>query len=284
MAGLKKLRRRIFCLSFYFYFCTFHIFFQSQFRTGILIKFSLLTMDYRYQRSNVLLLFVVIVLCLLQDCCTLHHPRFSSTMALRATTNSVACLESLKEQLLTMRAAEVKRLLVDSGYSSSTTGIFEKRDLVDALLRVERDALTDPRIESVDLIQFGDSSAAAKLTVGVQLSKKGVDGSFNFVVDTGATVNLIRKEASQALKGVVTNTDQYTSTFGGVGRIASSISRVSDLYFTGSSGSDRRIMNAECAVMNDPNALPRNVDGLLGLNFIRSLMSTSDHVIEIGKL
>lgn len=50
-----------------------------------------------------------------------------------------------------MSASELKKLLSENGYASATVGMFEKRELVDALLRLEKDALLDPKVDTIAL-------------------------------------------------------------------------------------------------------------------------------------
>ena len=95
------------------------------------------------------LLQVITVLSLRQQHRCTRLPTATCT-ALYTTTSNTA-LASITERLQGMKASEVKKLLSENGYASATVGIFEKRELVDVILRLEKDALLDPKVDTIAL-------------------------------------------------------------------------------------------------------------------------------------
>ena len=95
------------------------------------------------------LLQVITVLSLRQQHRCTRLPTTTCT-ALYTTTSNTA-LASITERLQGMKASEVKKLLSENGYASATVGIFEKRELVDVILRLEKDALLDPKVDTIAL-------------------------------------------------------------------------------------------------------------------------------------
>jgi hypothetical protein len=116
--------------------------------------------------------------------------------------------------------------------------------------------------------------------IGLRLSRDGAKGSNTFAIDTGATINLIRKDVSEKMRGVYVSQQQLTSSFGGVTQIASTTARISDCCV---SDTGMKLGSLDFSVLSHSSALPKNVDGLLGLQFLRSLILDSEWVVEIGK-
>lgn len=203
--------------------------------------------------------------------------RFPTTActALYTTARNTA-LVSIAERLQGMSASELKKLLSENGYASATVGMFEKRELVDALLRLEKDALLDPKVDTIALNRV--EIAPTKDMLGLCLSKDGANGSYTFVIDTGATINLLRKEVSEKMRGASALQPQYISSFGSVGQIAYTTTRISDCCI---SNTGMNLGLLDFSVLSHSAALPQKSDGLLGLQFLRSLILDSDYVIEI---
>ena len=82
------------------------------------------------------------------------------------------------------------------------------------------------------------------------------------------------------MRGISALQSQYTSSFGGVGQIASTTTKISDCCI---SDTGIKLGLLDFSVLSNSAALPEKADGLLGLQFLRSLILDSDCVIEIGK-
>lgn len=82
------------------------------------------------------------------------------------------------------------------------------------------------------------------------------------------------------MRGASALQPQYISSFGSVGQIAYTTTRISDCCI---SDTGMNLGLLDFSVLSHSAALPQKSDGLLGLQFLRSLILDSDYVIEIGK-
>ena len=75
----------------------------------------------------------------------------------------------------------------------------------------------DPRITKIVLKQTNfASSSSTKKYVGIEIYKIGSSGTpLLFLIDTGATINLIRPDVAKVLNGYTTPLKGYTNAFGG---------------------------------------------------------------------
>jgi hypothetical protein len=75
----------------------------------------------------------------------------------------------------------------------------------------------DPRVTKVALKQTNfASSSSTKKYIGIEIFKIGSNGTpMLFLIDTGATINLIRPDVAKVLNGNTTPLKGYTNAFGG---------------------------------------------------------------------
>jgi len=146
---------------------------------------------------------------------------------------------------------------IDRGYNAK--GIFDRNDLLDLLIDRKAKIADVTSYISLEQLSFGDKNSYIGLTI--QISKE----KLLFMVDTGATMNLIKREVSSRLGLAASAQQTYTVGSGGLGPIGSSTVAVEN----GIIGSIQLSFTA--AVLENSNMIPSTASGLLGLGFLQSL-------------
>ena len=130
---------------------------------------------------------------------------------------------AVKERINAMRATAIKQALVSRGID--TRGLFDKAELAAALVRAELATATTPpppgpsaSIRTVPMFEVA-LGAATQSYVGIDLVIQGE--TLRFMMDTGATMNLIRPDTVQRLGIRSEQQMAYTVGVGGGGSVAS---------------------------------------------------------------
>merc|ERR1712023_335697 len=103
--------------------------------------------------------------------------------------------QSLENEINALRASKIKSILKENNIN--TMGEFEKKGLAEILLQHEKKYLHDARITSVPLVNITSFTSTDKSYIGVELQTSGQSGKNDgmlFMLDTGATINLIRPD------------------------------------------------------------------------------------------
>ena len=164
-----------------------------------------------------------------------------------------------------MRAGEIKAVLAQRG--ADTRGLFDKAELSQLLVRLELESLaaTSSALDKVTTLPIievpvGDSS---QTYVGIDLIIK--NEKLRFMIDTGATMNLIRQETVSRLGLVSQQQVAYTVGLGGGGTVAAKKAIIPDVQV------GRVSVTVDVAILDNAQALPNTAQGLLGLSFLQSL-------------
>ena len=178
----------------------------------------------------------------------------------------------LKGEIMEMRAGLIKKAL--TLHSVSTKGIFEKKELADLLhskeveFRKSSDATFNSKSFSVPLVEIplkDNSDKNVKKYVGVDLNVNGK--VVRFMIDTAASMNLIKPDVANMLGLQAQASNQFTTGLGGGGTIGSKMVNLVGASTT----SNIAIPAQQCAVLDNAAVLPFSAAGLLGLGFLRTL-------------
>ena len=209
-----------------------------------------------------------------------HYEKHSPLQHLKAIPSaSLLSRElALEADINALRASKIKSILKQNNIN--TMGEFEKQGLADILIAHEKKHLNDAQITSVPLINITSFTSTDKSYIGVELRKaeQSDNDPMFFVVDTGATINLIRPEVAAKLNAKTRALPGLTSALGGQGSIATSIASIDDICL----GNRRFSTSSPCefSVLSNSNMLPMEASGLLGLSFLNSIVNI-DEVTEL---
>ena len=153
----------------------------------------------------------------------------------------------------------------------ATKGIFDKADLLDVLISYEKKIKESDLVSKIPLqnLYFGSDK---NVYIGINLKISKLD--YLFMIDTGATMNLMKKEISTALG--LTSSFQQTTTVGsgGVGLIGSSVVHVNSCKV------GNNTLNFNAAVLENSNTIPSSAAGLVGLGFLHALVGQPRTVLK----
>ena len=209
-----------------------------------------------------------------------HLLRLTTSSSSSSSLRSFSREQTLEADINALRASKIKTILKENNIN--TMGEFEKKGLVDILLAHEKKQSNDVRITTVPLVKITGFTSTSKNYIGVELqhvNQACPDGdSMFFLIDTGATINLIRPDVAAKLNAKTRSMSGSTSALGGKGSIATSIASVDDICL----GNRRFSTNAPCefSVLTNSNMLPPEACGLLGLSFLASIVN-GDEVTEL---
>ena len=169
------------------------------------------------------------------------------------------------------RASEIKSILKEICTSNEMKGLFDKEELSSLLLSKEIKWL-EKCLEIVETplldIELGRNAAAGiKKYVGIDII---VNDNHNgrFLIDTGATMNLIRSDFTSKTGLSSQQNTAYTHGLGGSNSIGSYKTTINKFNVK---NTRYCINNIEFTVLDNNNILPTGVDGLLGLSFLEHL-------------
>ena len=184
------------------------------------------------------------------------------------------------EEIESLRAGEIKERLRE--LQVSTRGIMEKGELVRLLFSLQPAIPQTCEIPMIDVpfydLPFPNLEEQGKTFIGIDLDFGGTSTTSRFVVDSGASMNLLKKDvaAKEGLDKVIT--DANTIGMGGSGTIGASVCRVDLLTVlpTPQSAAQRpsevtKIRGLSFAILDNAGALPARAQGLLGLTFLERL-------------
>lgn len=180
------------------------------------------------------------------------------------------------EEIMSMKSGEIKKLLLEKRVN--TKGVFEKAELAQLLFASSSSsssrALEIPMFNvpfygnKMPFAQPDSGEVSSKSFIGIDVTIKGKP--YRMVVDTGASMNLMKVSAAKdaQLEDTVVNTN--TIGMGGTARIAASAC-VLDQAILDSAPSPATVRDIQFAILNNGNALPESSTGLLGLTFLAKL-------------
>jgi len=178
----------------------------------------------------------------------------------------------LKDSYSGLRASELKRLLEAKGVS--TRGLFERHELLSKLMSVEPSSAPAPNTHSFCEFPLVDIPLGpSKSCLGIDITLNSGGGKVRFMIDTAASLSLIKSSKSKELGLASESATTSTAGLGGTGSIASRVCKLGNVVLSPSptSSSSVRVENLELAVLDRDNALPPQCDGLLGLDFLTKL-------------
>ena len=187
---------------------------------------------------------LILLLCLI----TLCHALITTNIA-------------VKQQLESFRASVLKKALTNQNIN--TKGLFDKAELLNACIKnnlYSQLDMVNSNMNNIDTNYCGIS-----VPINNQLC--------NFVIDTGATMNLIRGSVANRLNLQQRPLQTTTTGMGGTGSLAASVTSTSLECNSDQIGVDLAVL-----LPQNEQALPPNTDGLLGLPFIQSL--SNNKVLE----
>jgi len=164
--------------------------------------------------------------------------------------------EELRYLLERMRATNIKKLL--EAENVNTRGMFDKSEFITAMMKLE--STKRGKCFVAPFVEINLSNT--KSYIGLDLM---VDSVMNarFMIDTGSTINLIKKESLRKLPTPYQQQDMrgaVTASLGGQQSLASS---KTSLKFTNFGGST---FQSEFAILDNSNALPVSAEGMLGIS------------------
>ena len=180
---------------------------------------------------------------------------------LKATIHSDSI--SVKDEVMMMRASEIKKIL--TSLNADTRGLYDKDELGNLLVSIELDHLSKHSKTSMCTTpMFEVALGSTKQTyVGLNIEIKGK--TFRFMVDTGATMNLVKPEVIKQLNLISEQQMAYTVGVGGGGNVAAQKTTIDQVYIGG------KYVSMEAAILENAAALPPTAQGILGLGFLSSL-------------
>jgi hypothetical protein len=163
-----------------------------------------------------------------------------------------------------MRGRVIKDVLTELGVN--TRGVLEKSDLA-RLLQDAEDSWSMKSQQLCKRIPFRkmDLGMATKTYVGIDVEIRGK--KFVFMVDTGASMNLIRPHVAQALQLDTQSKSTYSQGLGGGGMLSANTAFIDKVTI----GDGFKSVPMPVAVLNNVGPLPPSADGLVGLTFLQSL-------------
>ena len=172
--------------------------------------------------------------------------------------------DGLRYEIESMRASQIKKIL--TSIRADTKGLYDKADLARQLLKLELEAQAGGVKISVPMheVSLGNTK---QTYVGLDLDIGG--SRFRFMVDTGATMNIVRQETVTRLGASSRNLNTYTVGMGGGGEVAASQTRIDNIRLGG--GDDGKVISMEAAILKNAQALPPSSEGILGISFLQSL-------------
>ena len=184
--------------------------------------------------------------------------RSVSNMRICSSCNAIShdLHSELRQVLEKMRATQIKKLL--EAENINTRGMFDKSEFISAMM----DAELSKRGKCF-VIPFVDVNLSnMKSYIGIDLS---IDSVMNtrFMIDTGSTINLIKKESLRKLPTVSQSQDMsgmMTASLGGQQSLASSKTSLKICNFGAST------FQSDFAILDNSNALPVSAEGMLGLH------------------
>ena len=194
-------------------------------------------------------------------CLSLSFSLLNNKIKLSSYTRIYSCKEipqdlneELRHLLEKMRASQIKKILEAENIISR--GMFDKAEFISAMMNLE---LT--KRGKCFVIPFVDINLSnMKSYIGIDLSIDSVIKA-RFMIDTGSTINLIKKESLRKLPTVSQSQDMrgmMTASLGGQQSLASSKTSLKICNFGEST------FQSDFAILDNSNALPVSAEGMLG--------------------
>ena len=188
------------------------------------------------------------------------------------------------QEINDMRAGDIKKRLAE--LNVNTRGVMEKGELSKMLFENQRQQQQRNDKAEIEIpmhdVSFFDlpfphlESEQGKSFVGIDVEIKRQ--IYRFVIDSGASMNLIKKQtaAQTGLDRVIT--DANTIGMGGSGTVAASVCLIDEVQLLPTAGSAiqrgsglQPIRNVQFSILDNPAVLPSLSQGLLGLTFLAKL-------------
>lgn len=176
-------------------------------------------------------------------------------------TNTIVPDKELKSKVKALRASVIKTIL--TSHNIPTRGVFEKSELEMLLVELEKSShqksVSALHTATLEEIPLGNGKTYA----GLKLTYQGQE--FRFIVDTGATINLIRSDIAKKLGLSGQAQSMYTHGLGGGGQVAASTCHMRSC----SIGAMQ--FNLDFAILDNSMSIPQSAAGILGVNFLAAL-------------
>lgn len=178
--------------------------------------------------------------------------------------SAVSDQPSIRDEVMGLRASEIKRIL--TSISADTRALYDKEELGALLIKLEIESRGNgQKITSIPMpeVPLGNTP---QTYVGIDIEIN--NNKIRFMVDTGATMNLIRPDVIKQLGLSSEQQTAYTVGLGGGGTVAARKCNIDNIRV----GS--KVISMEAAILDNPQSLPFTASGILGLSFLSSLGET----------
>lgn len=205
-----------------------------------------------------------------------HHDRRGEARALHSSHMSQGNNNDIALRVGDMRASQMKSLMKTIPELSNTVkSMYEKGELMKVLLEYEDKLLKSSNVLSIPLhsVNYDHVKKTKNVPnyIGIDLLSAGVGTPDRFMVDTGATMNLckaslLRDRPNDYLTQAVTS-----HGLSGTGTISAKTTTLQQLSVRDVDGVVHAVGSAPAAILENSQALPSEVQGLLSIKFLATV-------------